>query len=308
MQNIDVRNISIGQLQCFTYAAEFNSFSKAAEQLHITQSTVSKAIIAIENMMGLQLFIRKGNRIQLTPAGKYTYEHIKKVGANIEKTLYEASVIQTGLSKNINIACLDSYKPDNVIIPVVDYFKTKYPDIKAAVETMPAQDVRTSLINGESDVVFTVLYDISELETEGFQSVLLAKCPHCAFMLKSNPLAKRKSIQIEDLKQSEFISISPLKTPSYSAAITRLCEEHGFRPNVSYFTQSATSLTFNLTTDNEVFIADRFFKDYDNPMIVPMPLKNTKSGLVMGYKTDNEKEAAKLFIESTLEYIALHQI
>ena len=64
MQNIDVRNISIGQMQCFVLAAEFNSFSKAAEQLHVTQSTVSKAIISMENMMGLQLFIRKGNRIQ----------------------------------------------------------------------------------------------------------------------------------------------------------------------------------------------------------------------------------------------------
>ena len=308
MQNIDVRNISIGQMQCFVLAAEFNSFSKAAEQLHVTQSTVSKAIISMENMMGLQLFIRKGNRIQLTPAGKFAYENLKKVGTNVEKTLYEASVIQTGLSKNINIACLDSYKPDNVIIPVVDYFKTKYPDIKVGVETMPAQDVRTSLINGDSDVVFTVLYDISELETEGYQSVLLAKCPHCAFMLKSNPLASKKSIRIEDLKQSEFISISPLKTPSYSAAIARLCEEHGFRPNVVYFTQSATSLTFNLTTDNEVFIADRFFKDYDNPMIVPMPLKNTKSGLVMGFKTEQDNPSTKLFIESTLEYIAIHQI
>ncbi len=308
MQNIDIRNISIGQLQCFILTAKFNSFTRAAEQLHITQSTVSKSIISIENMMGLQLFVRKGNRIRLTPAGKYVYEHLQDLGTDVEKTLYAASVIQTGMKKNISIACLDSYRPDTVVIPVVDYFKAKHPDIKVAVETMPAQDVRTALINDDADIVFTVLYDIEELGSEPFESVLLAKCPHCAFMLKTNPLAKRKSIRFEDLKQSEFISISPLKTPSYSSAIIRLCEEHGFHPNVSYFTQGASSLAFNLTTDNEVFIADRFFKDYDNPMLVPMPLKDTKSGLVMGYRSKSENPSTRLFIESTLEYIATHTI
>lgn len=307
MHNIDIRNINIGQLQCFAYTVEFNSFTKAAEQLHITQSTVSKAIISMENMMGLQLFFRKGNKIQITPAGKYVYEHIRKVGNDIEKTLLEASVIQTGLNKNISIACLDTHKPDSVLLPTVSYFKTKYPDIKVAVETMPAEDLRTSLINGETDLAFTVLYDIDMLGEE-FVSVLIGESPHYVYMLKNNPLAKKKKIKIEDLKQAEFISISPLKTPSYSAAVTSLCEERGFRPNVTYFTQNAASLTFNLTSNNEVFIADRFYKDFDNPMIVAVPIQDTVSGLVMGYKKDNSNEALSLFLSTTGEYMKQHKI
>ena len=307
MHNIDIRNISIGQLQCFTYTVEFNSFTKAAEQLHITQSTVSKAIIAIENMMGLQLFVRKGNQIKPTPAGRYVYEHVKRVGADIEKTLFEASVIQTGLSKNINIACLDTHKPDSILLPMVNYFNKEYPDIKVAVETMPAQEIRTMLINGETDIAFTVLYDIDMLGDE-FTSVLVAESPHYVYMLKSNPLADKKSIVMEDLKQSEFISISPLKTPSYSVAVERLCEEKGFRPNVTYFTQSASSLTFNLATENEIFIADRFFKDFNNPMIVAVPIEDTESGLVMGYKKENSKPAVKRFLSAAKEYLSANSI
>lgn len=307
MHNIDIRNISIGQLQCFAYTVEFNSFTKAAEQLHITQSTVSKAIIAMENMMGLQLFIRNGNRIKTTPAGRYVYDHIRRVGNDIEKTLFEASVIQTGLSKNIRIACLDTHKPNSVLLPIVNYFKRSYPDIKIAVETMPAEDLRTALISGATDVAFTVLYDIDMLG-EDYDSILIGESPHYVYMLKSNPLAKRKSIRIEELKQSEFISISPLKTPSYSAAVSLLCEEKGFQPNVTYFTQSAASLTFNLTTDNEVFIADRFYKDFDNPMIVAVPIKDTESGIVMGYKKENTNKILSLFLETAEKYLENHQI
>lgn len=307
MHNIDIRNISIGQLQCFSYVVEFNSFTKAAEQLHITQSTVSKAIIAMENMMGLQLFIRSGNRIQTTPAGKYVYEHIKRVGNDIEKTLFEASVIQTGLNKNLRIACLDTHKPDSILLPAVRFFKKRYPDVKVAVETMPAEELRTALIEGTTDLAYTVLYDIDLLGDE-YVSILIAESPHYVYMLKSNPLAKRKSIRIEELKRSEFISISPLKTPSYSTAITKLCEEKGFRPNVTYFTQSAASLTFNLTTDNEVFIADRFYKDFDNPMIVAIPLKDTVSGLVMGYKKEHKNPVLFAFLDAAKEYGQSHQI
>ena len=307
MHNIDIRNISIGQLQCFIFTVEFNSFTKAAEQMHITQSTVSKAILSIENMMGLQLFIRKGNQIRPTPAGKYVYDHVKKIGTDIEKTMLEASVIQTGLNKNISIACLDTHKPDSVLLPVVNYFKTQYPDIKVAVETMQAQDIRSTLINGETDIAFTVLYDIDMLGEE-YQAVLIAESPHYAYMLKTNPLAKKKKLEIKDLKQSEFISISPLKTPSYSLAIEKLCEENGFSPNVTYFTQSAASLTFNLATDDEVFIADRFYKDFDNPMIAAVPLENTESGLVIGYKKENSNTALSRFLNSAKEYLSTHKV
>ena len=307
MHNIDIRNISIGQLQCFIFTVEFNSFTKAAEQMHITQSTVSKAILSIENMMGLQLFIRKGNQIRPTPAGKYVYDHVKKIGTDIEKTMLEASVIQTGLNKNISIACLDTHKPDSVLLPVVNYFKTQYPDIKVAVETMQAQDIRSTLINGETDIAFTVLYDIDMLGEE-YQAVLIAESPHYAYMLKTNPLAKKKKLEIKDLKQSEFISISPLKTASYSLAIEKLCEENGFSPNVTYFTQSAASLTFNLATDDEVFIADRFYKDFDNPMIAAVPLENTESGLVIGYKKENSNTALSRFLNSAKEYLSTHKV
>ncbi len=307
MHNIDIRNISIGQLQCFTYVVELNSFTKAAEQLHITQSTVSKAILAMENMMGLQLFIRNGNRIKPTPAGKYVYEHIRRVGNDIETTLFEASVIQTGLNKNLRIACLDTHKPDSVLLPIVGHFIKKRPDIKAAVETMPAEEIRTALIDGTTDVAFTVLYDIDMLG-EDYTSVVIGESPHYAYMLKSHPLARRKSIGIEELRQSEFISISPLKTPSYSEAVNLLCEEHGFSPNITYFTQSASSLTFNLMTDREVFIADRFYKDFDNPMIVAVPIKNTESGLVMGYKKDSTNQALSVFLKIAEEFFAEHKI
>ena len=73
-----------------------------------------------------------------------------------------------------------------------------------------------------------------EKELEEIQWEMLGDTPHCACMLKSNPLAGRKELKIEDLKQSDFICISPQYLPEYSAMIQRMCKAGGFVPNIPH--------------------------------------------------------------------------
>ena len=303
MHGFDIRNISLGQIEVFVKAAEYLNFTKTGAALYIGESTVSKNIRSLETMLGIQLFIREKKTLRLTPAGKVMYEKWKGVVNTIEEGIVESHITQTGFQRSLTVVGLDSYKPETLILPVINHFKEKYPHYSINVETMPAENVRQKLLKGEADVAFTVLYDIEQLGTEDFTAQMLIESPHVAMMLPENPLAKKKKIRIEDLKQSNFISISPINTPSYSTAIDELCRAHGFHPNIVYFTQNASSLSFNLATANDVFICDRFYKDYGNPGLKAVPIEGTKSGIVLGYRKNNANEALKCFLKETSDYV-----
>ena len=73
-------NINLKQLEAFVATAEFSSFTKAAEILYLTQSTVSAHISALENGLGVRL-IRRGarQRVVLTKEGELVYREAKDI-------------------------------------------------------------------------------------------------------------------------------------------------------------------------------------------------------------------------------------
>ncbi len=71
LKQIDLFNLKLNHVRIFIEAAEYGSFSAAAERLHVTQPMVSKTIQNIQQELGLILFVRDHGKMQLTPAGSY---------------------------------------------------------------------------------------------------------------------------------------------------------------------------------------------------------------------------------------------
>ena len=299
MHNMDIRNINFGQLEYFVNTAKLGSFAKTAEYMHVSQSTVSKSIQSLEQMLGIPLFWRERRAIHLTPAGQYLYEQWKKMTMRIEMNVNEAHVIQAGYSRSLAIGSLDSHNPEMFIMPAVRNFKNYYGQANVRVETSPAQDLRRMLLDDELDIVFTVLYEIEQLGLEDFEVRVLGECNHIAAMLKSNPLAQKESLSVEDLKESHFLAISPQVTPSYAVMLKNLCEPFGFTPNITCYTASAVALAFNLMDNSDIFICDKFYQGIVNPALATVPLKGTRSGFVMAWKKINNKPLVEQFVTET---------
>jgi transcriptional regulator with XRE-family HTH domain len=78
-------NFSIRQLRCFVTVAEERHFRRAAERLHISQPPLTQAIQAIEADLGIQLFARRGNRIELTEGGELMLPEARAVLAQVDR-------------------------------------------------------------------------------------------------------------------------------------------------------------------------------------------------------------------------------
>lgn len=302
MHNVDIRNVSLGQIMYFVKVAETLNISQSAEYFHLTQPVLSKKIASLEGQLDLQLFIRSNRIESLTPAGQYLYEQWKHIVSNLEETVQQAHILQTGHDKSLVIACMDSYRPELFLLPLLDAFHKKRPDVYMRVEADSVQDIRRLLQQKEADVIFSILYDFEERNTEEIICHRFGETTHCVCMKNTNPLAQKKTLTVEDLRYSDFICISPQVLPEYPKMLHDLCRPFGFVPNISSYVSSANSLTLNIYNDSEIFICDRYYADRHKEDHVLIPLENTRSSIIMAWRKDNPKTYLKDFLDTVSEY------
>lgn len=301
MSSANHPSITTLQMSYFIEVASCLSFTVAANHLYTTQSTLSKTIASLERTLNVQLFHRAHKRLTLTEAGKHLYERWSVLLQDIERSTDECRVLQGGFADTLSVGVLDSHAQEKVSLPYLQAFKKDHPEFKFLINAYPVQEIRKRLIHGNLDVAFTVLYDLEQLKGEEFSSIVLQTFPHNIGMLSSNPLCKKEYLELSDLEEMTFVAVSPIYTPSYCGMIRDLCQPAGFVPNFVRYTSNAISLPYNLQDDHDVFICDRCFCSYQNPVSGPVqyrPLIHTESGFIMIWKKENENPTLKLFLSS----------
>ena len=293
MEPKEYPKINMLQIHYFLKVAEKGSFTSAAKQLY--------TIISIEQTLGLTLFIRSHKRLILTDAGKHLYKKWKQVLEDFDHSVEECRILQSGYQSMLSIGMLDSHDPEKFALPQIRNFMRHKPDVYLSIHSNPVEAIRSEVLTGHLDLGYTVLYDVEQLQTEELDYCVINICPHNVGMLSKNPLAKEELIEIKDLAKYKFVSISPLYTPSYNGMIDDLCHQAGFEPDYVRYTNNATSLPFNLMSEQDIFLCDRNFRGYANPSFGEIqfrPVANTRSGVALIWRKANNKPELKEFIDS----------
>lgn len=301
MEPRDYPKINMLQIHYFLETADSGSFTNAAKQLYTTQSTLSKTILSMEQVLNVTLFIRSHKRLILTDAGKHLYKKWKNLIEDFEYSIEECRFLQSGYLSMLSIGILDSHAPEKFALPQIRNFTKQRPDIHLSVRSYPVQEIREQILSGHLDLGYTVLYDIEQLQSDDLDYRIINICPHNVGMLSQNPLARHELLEIQDLKNCNFVSISPLYTPSYSGMINDLCHASGFEPNYVRYTNNAISLPYNLISERDIFLCDRNYRGYINPSFVELqfrPIANTRSGVALFWQKRNAKPELQQFIDS----------
>ena len=101
--------MNIRNLEYFIKVIDTNSFTKAAEELFISQSAISQQIKALEDELGFPLMIRNRKGFELTQAGKYLYIEGKNIIANIKEIENHATYISKNNNKELKIGHVVNY-------------------------------------------------------------------------------------------------------------------------------------------------------------------------------------------------------
>lgn len=195
--------MEIKNLRYFLAVAREENMSKAAEQLHVSQPTLSKTLKALEEELGKKLFIRHSFSISLTDEGMLLRDRAQDLVAMSDKIEQEFSSLDDITGGDIYFGLAESYQI-RYLAREIYKLKEKYPNFTYHITSGDTEQVTEKLDKGILD--FAVL-----CETPDSNKYEYVKFPEAdvwgAIISSSHPLAKKKSIHVSDLiGQPLFVS------------------------------------------------------------------------------------------------------
>ena len=192
-------NMTFRQLKVFESAARFLSYTRAAEELHLSQPGVSMQIKQLEDVVGLPLFEQIGKKMHLTTAGREVYAYSTSIGHmldEVEVVLDELKGLQSG-SLSISVATTASHFATRLLAA----FSQRYKDITISLDITNRASLREQLEANQPDlVIMGQPPEGVEVEADAFMEnplVMIAPAGHV--------LSGRKNIPLSEIENEIFV-------------------------------------------------------------------------------------------------------
>lgn len=193
-------------LQYFLAVAQEQSITKAAEYLHITQPTLSKQMMDLEEALGKQLLVRGRKKVTLTEEGAFLRNRAQEIISLMDKTESAFRENEQSITGDVYIGC-GEYRSTVSIMQLIRSIQEEYPDICFHFFSSNADAIIERLDKGLLDMGFLLepeispRYDCKKLPLHEAWGIL---------MRKDAPLAARESLSFSEL--ADFPLIMPNQT------------------------------------------------------------------------------------------------
>ncbi|SFC93999.1 LysR family transcriptional regulator [Clostridium uliginosum] len=198
--------MNIQNIKTFLILSENNNFTKTSQQLFCTQAAVSLRIKNLEAYFDTKLFSRDNKDIKLTEAGKALLPYARKILDASNEAKLKLSLLNDLKEQKINISC--SSTPGTYILPDIIYnFNLKYPYISILNDVKYTKDVIQDIKNNLCSMALISqpeFFDKEDLICED-----ICDDPIVLLVGNNHPFAKKKSININSLKNSTFLISNP---------------------------------------------------------------------------------------------------
>ena len=198
-------NMKVEGLRYFRKLAEFESFTDAAAELGISQSALSASLKRLEDELGVRLLDRyKSTKVRLTPAGEAYYRHVLQA-LNMLDLIREAAYEAAGkLRSSLSVGTIYAMQGDAWSHALAQFRKTASLDPQIDIEQGFSNELTRHLKEGSLDVIFASR--LGNAEDPDLEYV-----PRCSQQLvvavnRANPLARRKRIELKDLRGKRVMS------------------------------------------------------------------------------------------------------
>ncbi len=260
--------MTIKQLKYFNTLCKYKNFTKAAEKLFLSQSTLSKSISMLEEDFRIEFINRRAKEFELTEHGKIFYQFSMKIINIIEK---EQQILLKKLSlQNLNLKLgLPPSAGTIYFSKKIFDFKTHFPNISLEIKEITSKNIVKEIENGSLDLGIV----IEPFNDNKFQkwNVLTSE----AVLVTSNEhkLSKLNSINFKELQNEPVIMISP--DYMFYDNVKKKFKEAGIIPNF-FFESYSWDLILTMVLENEgvtIFPLPLIEKIYKNKLNI-ISLKN----------------------------------
>lgn len=192
--------MKIRVLRYFLTVVREGNITRAAETLHITQPTLSRQLMQLEEELDTQLIVRGKREIKLTEAGRLLVKRAEEILSLVSKT--ESEITSDLVTGQVSIGSGESVMTSQVLSRLIKRFHSKYQRVTFDLFTGNASDIKEKVDKGLLDIGLL----INPVDTEKYYSIELEEKEKWGILLlKDDPLAAKEEIKAEDLREANLI-------------------------------------------------------------------------------------------------------
>lgn len=226
---------TIRQLRYFATLAQTGQYRRAAEQLGLSQPSLSQQIVALEDVLSIRLVERGRRGAQLTSGGREVLEWAQKVLDDVEGLMEVANVIGRGGAGTLHLGATVTIGP--YFLPrFLHHLHNVHPDLKLVARDGVPRDLLDELLSGTHDLLLTQL----PVAVSDFHVQPLYREPMLLAVARDHPLADRNQVAREDLRGQDVLTLGAKLT--LHAPLTQLCADVGARLRDDYIGTSLDAL------------------------------------------------------------------
>jgi len=219
--------MELRDLRSFVAVAQHRNFSRAAEQLHVSQPALSEQIRKLEDELGAPLFERTSRGAVLTGAGEAFLPQARSVLAQADVAAETVRLVAQGVAGTLTLGFIDSAAV-GILPPLIRRFTARYPNVKlrlrelgtrAQLEAVEAGAIDVGIVGGP---VWNPALAGRRIAAESLLVALPAE----------HRLAGAQTVRLADLREDGFVTYPADRGAGLYEETLRLCHEAGFAPAI----------------------------------------------------------------------------
>ena len=227
-------------LNAFETVARLESFSDAAEQLHLTQPAISKRIAALENQLKCKLFDRIGRQVQLTEAGRLLQPKARQILQALTDAKRDIDELEGTVGGKLCLAT-SHYVGLHHLPPLLKRYCQKYPDVVLELNFLDSEKAHQAISYGDYDLAVVTLSEQAKKNSgsnyhKGLLATQLLREELCFVVACEHPLATASNLQLTNL------SAHPAILPDYTTYTSSLIKD--------LFDREQIALNINMATNH----------------------------------------------------------
>lgn len=278
------------QLRCFIAAAQYLNFTKAAEDLYMTQAAMTYQIAEMEKSLKVRLFDREKGRVLLTEAGESFLTSAQAILHEMDRARQTAREVEQGTTDSLSIGC-----HGDVLFPllpdVLKRFRELHPEVSVFLKQGMTSDIVRGLSDGDIDVGLLTGYGDYVPSLSWLESTLVFCDTHCAVVARDHPLAQRTSVSYDDLAHDKKIILGEQGLLAH--------EESADFDNM-LCASDPQSVVVLVAAGYGISISVSHVAPHHDPKVVCLPIENSKMNIYSCVK----KDANKASLNTLLKLIA----
>lgn len=279
------------RIKYFIKAAEYQNYSKAAEELYVSPQSVAKQIAMLEKELNTSLFDRVGRKVLLNSNGQYVLERFQKVDQEMTTALEDIQKYVHDINDRVRISFFSALPKKELITPLIGALLAKFPEFQLELKLLSIDDAMEQLISKNVDITITNIEENDDIE--GIGRIVFQKNPAKIVVAPEHPWWNKDAVTLEEMQQMDVIKIQTVKRMDANIAHLGLYDRIPCRKSIHV---PNFETMYTLLGQGKAFaVSPKAFTNFDNMdfHFLELPIDNSRFDTAALFYKDNKNIAVK---------------